>query len=270
MNKLTINYLERMLKKEIFYMNIKELEEFSSEIFEEIKSIRLYEDPKEFLPKLENKLKEVELKKIKLENIDEITRYEYKKDKLQEEIEELEKKKQNEERYKKVKILEDLKADKRRVIPRNRVSEEQRKILLEDGFTQTNELCMYEKKRIPVLIKPRLNHSKTHEFLVWSAKRLLRRTPEITIIKEHLTRDADITFEFKGKTFALEIETGNLLRKPEQLKEKIDYLNKKYPNRWMIIVSNRDYLTSYKKFGLASSRIEARANLAKLLKNAHT
>ena len=85
-----------------------------------------------------------------------------------------------------------------------------------------------------------------------------------------MTRDADLTFEFNRKEFALEIEKGELLRKHQQLKEKIDYLNENYPNRWMIVVSNRDFFTKYKKFGFTSTRKQLSENLPKLLKNAHT
>ena len=99
---------------------------------------------------------------------------------------------------------------------------------------------------------------------------MIKKTEGIKKIQEHLTRDADLTFEFKGKEFALEIEKGELLRKHQQLKEKIYYLNKKYPQRWMIIVSNRDFFTKYKKFGFTSTRKRLSEDLAKLLRNAHT
>jgi hypothetical protein len=158
----------------------------------------------------------------------------------------------------------------KRIFKKDCLTKKQCQALLEDGFKQVNEYCVLEKKRIPILARPFGNHTISHEFLVWSSKRLLKSTEGVKNIQEHLTRDADLTFEFNGKKFALEIEKGELLRKHQQLKEKIDYLNKNYPKRWMIVVSNRDFFTRYKKFGFTSTRMRLSENLSKLLKNAHT
>jgi len=153
-----------------------------------------------------------------------------------------------------------------RIFKRDSLSKKQCKSLIEAGFKQVNEYCVLEKKRIPILARPFGNHTISHEFLVWSSKRLLRKIKEIKKIREHLTRDADITFEFDEKVFALEIERGDLLWKKDQLKEKIIYLNKKYPKRWMFVVSNRNFLAKYKKFGFTTPRNRMSENLQKLLK----
>jgi hypothetical protein len=166
--------------------------------------------------------------------------------------------------------LEKLDTYSNRVFKKEKLSKKAYKALIENGYKQVNEYCLLEKKRISVLVKPFGNHSISHEFLVWSAKRLLKETEGIRKIEEHLTRDADLTFEFKRKDFALEIEKGDLLRKKQQLKEKLDYLNKHYPTRWMFIVSNRDFLRKYGKYGFSTSRNRMSENLRKLLKNAHT
>lgn len=154
----------------------------------------------------------------------------------------------------------------KRIFKKDCLSKKQCQALLENGFKQVNEYCVLEKRRIPILARPFGNHTISHEFLVWSVKRLLKNTEGIKNIQEHLTRGADLTFEFNGKWFALEIEKGELLRKHHQLKEKIDYLNEHYPNRWMFVVSNRDFFTKYKKFGFTSTRNRLSENLQKLLK----
>jgi len=86
-------------------------------------------------------------------------------------------------------------------------------------------------------------------------------------IKEHKSFDADITFKHEGKWFALEIEIGSLLRKHKQLQEKLNYLNKKYPKRWLFIISNKKLLPKYRKYGLSTPRKEIQENLKKLMKN---
>lgn len=226
-----------------------------------------------FIDPLELKLKELNNNLIVLNHKEELDYIRAQKYQEQKEIEELEGKKrmiewqiQDDKRM----FLEKLDTYSNRVFKKENLSRKEFQALIEDGFKQVNEFCVLEKKRIPVLVKPFGNHTISHEFLVWSTKRLLKKTEGIKKIQEHLTRDADLTFEFNRKEFALEIEKGELLRKHQQLKEKIDYLNENYPDRWIIVVSNRDFFTKYKKFGFTSTRKRLSENLPKLLKNAHT
>jgi len=151
------------------------------------------------------------------------------------------------------------------VFKKSKLNKKQLRILLEEGYKQVNEYCVKEKKVIAVLVKSILNHSSTHTFLVWSAKKVLEEYEEIEEIVDHETRDADLTFKFKNKLYALEIETGTLLRKKKQLNEKIKFLNKKYKNKWIIIVSKRDLVQKYKKFGLCTQRKWVCKNLDKML-----
>lgn len=166
--------------------------------------------------------------------------------------------------------LENLDIENNRVFKKDNLSKKEYQTLIENGFKQVNEYCLLEKKRISILAKPFGNHTISHEFLVWSAKRLIKKIRGIKKIQEHLTRDADITFIFNNRTYALEIETGKLLGKHNQLKEKINYLNKKYPKRWMFIVSHRSFLGKYGKFGLTSDRSRMSEKLAKMLQISHT
>jgi hypothetical protein len=125
-----------------------------------------------------------------------------------------------------------------------------------------------KQKYLSVLIKPTMHHSKTHTFLVWSVKNLLRKTKGISNILDYDTREADINFRYNREVFALEIETGTLLSKKHQLRAKVDYLNERYSDRWMFVVSNKNLLSKYRKFGVVSSRSELPRKLKKLLKSA--
>jgi len=97
-------------------------------------------------------------------------------------------------------------------------------MLLEEGFFQTNEWCVDEQKVITIFVKPKMKHSKTHTFLVWSTMSLLDKIPGIEKLYNHDTKDADITFMYQDKKYAIEIETGNLLRKKIQKQNKIKEL----------------------------------------------
>ena len=152
------------------------------------------------------------------------------------------------------------------VFIKSRLSEKQIKALEKKGYKQTNEYSVKENRFIRVLVKPDSNHSRTHAFLVWDTIRLLKDFKGVKNIQEHETIDADITFNFNNKRYALEIERGDLLRKKKQAQEKVDWLTKKYRKRWMFIVSNKNYLQRYSEWGFSTQRKQVSENLKILLK----
>lgn len=184
------------------------------------------------------------------------------REKIREELE----RKRNEE-YDKQEILRRL--DKMGAVYQKKdLTKKEIKVLVENEFRQVNEYDLIEKKRIPVLVKPFHHHSIAHTFLVWSARRLIESFG-IEDVREYFTVDADLVFSWKGEEYAIEVECGSLIGKKNQLKEKVGNLNKKYPERWMFIVSHRDLLKKYKKFGKTVTRSKAKEKLKKMLKSAH-
>jgi len=152
------------------------------------------------------------------------------------------------------------------VFIKSKLSKNQIKALEKKGYRQTNEYSVKENKFIRVLVKPDSNHTKTHAFLVWDTIRLLKTIEGIKNIQEHETVDADITFNFNNKRYALEIERGDLLRKDKQAQEKVAELTRKYRKRWMFIVSNKNNLLRYNELGFSTQRKQVLENLKKLLK----
>lgn len=163
--------------------------------------------------------------------------------------------------------LNKLKADDNNVYVESDLTEKEKTLLMKHGYKRAFEYCVYEQNYIRVLVKPTMKHSITHTFLVWSTMRLLRNMREITGIHDWDTREADITFIYKKKRFAIEIETGTILSKKLQLRAKIDYLNTRYKDHWLIIVSKKSLLAKYSKFGPVSPRAEVEKRLKKVLKN---
>lgn len=156
------------------------------------------------------------------------------------------------------------------VFEKKGLSEEEIEILKKNGYIQSNEFCVYRKKFITVLVKPEeKNHSPTHEFLVWNVRKLLEKIKDVKNIDYHLTKYPDITFKYHNKKYALEIERGSLLRKQKQLDAKVKYLTNIYKDRWMFIVSNKNRLYQYKKYGFSTPRNQVCENLAKMLKIPH-
>lgn len=172
---------------------------------------------------------------------------------------------EDKEKKKKRKIYSKLYQENTRVFYKEELSDEEVEVLKENGYKQVNEHDIFSKNQRTFLIKSPLNHSPTHTFLVWSIKKLLEDMKDVDKIEEHITRDADVTFRYKKKIYAFEVETGDLLSKKPQLQQKITSLNRKYGNRWMFLVSNRDLLPDYRKWGKSTQRTEVEKVLEKWL-----
>ena len=219
-------------------------------------------------PKLKNKIKEAKNVLVELKHKSEMNQIINAKIQLREEVKQLRKEKEELERKddsKRASVEYDLELDKNPVFDKSKLTKTEIEVLLKRGYTQTNEYCVAKRGIITILIKPILNHSVAHTFLVWSTRQLLEEYGVIENIKEHKTRDADLTFEVDEKIFAIEIETGSLLRKKKQLDKRIIYLNKKYGKRWMIVVSNRNLVKKYKRFGMCIQRKQVLKKLEKII-----
>jgi len=225
----------------------------------------------QFRAEFNSKLEELnyKLKKELLES--EIYRIKNLKDIEQKELDKIQKEKNEilmDENSKKATKEYNLTHRDENVILSQKLTKEEKTILRRSKHKQVNEYCAYQKKILTVFVRPVMGHSATHTFLVWSVKRLLENF-DVTKIEEHETKDADITFIHYNKKYAIEIETGTLLRKERQLKNKAHYLNNKYPNRWFFVVSNRNLQPQYKRYGITTQRNRVSETLQKMLENTH-
>ncbi len=184
-----------------------------------------------------------------------LQQFEEKRSQLKDNIKELERLKEKrrlELENKNFEILDKLDADRTDVFFREELDEEQIEALHEEGWEDANEYDVMEKATIPVLVRKIMNHSKTHTFLVWSVERLL--TSLGIRCAKHETRYPDITFYHNDEWWAIEVEKGSLLRKKNQMRAKVDFLNRHYPSRWMFVVSNKDLLPQYREWGFTTPR----------------
>jgi len=250
--------IENILKTEFENLNAKDISNYIRNINSKINLISVFEKLRIFEDQLMSKKQESTklLKRLKREK--ELNEFHEEKEKLQKENEEIRKENERlrlEQENKNIVILRELDADKTNVFFREELSLEEIEALHEDGYEDANEYDVREKRIIPVLVRKIMNHSKTHTFLVWSVRQLLEDMG-VEDIEEHDTRFPDITFTYNKEEFAIEIETGTLLRKKKQLREKINFLNRKFGWRWLFIVSNKNLLSKYRKLGFATQRSE--------------
>jgi hypothetical protein len=251
-DKTTLTKDIETFRNKISYCNYNELAHFKPELKKRLAKAREFFEQtrkKQFLDELHD---EIQRKKYQIEDLNKeiYAKQLYEKDKN--EI-----------------ILWELKAEDNPVFYKENLSKEQINALIENGYHSVCEYDIIKKKPMNVLVKTKLNHSPTHAFLVWNVTKVLDKINGIKNIREFLTKEADVVFNFKNKLYALEIETGSLLYKEKQLKEKVNHLNKNYPKRWIFIVSNKNLLSKYRKFGLATQRKGVLEKLEKMLKISH-
>jgi len=74
-------------------------------------------------------------------------------------------------------------------------------------------------------------------------------------IWNYKTKMPDIIFEFKNRKVAIEIETGkNLMNNRKQFLEKVEWLNENFGDNWFFVVTNRNLVKKYKKYGRTFTR----------------
>lgn len=211
---------------------------------------------------LKRKLPLVEKRK-EIDELDDLKRS------LEYEIKDLEKEKykrkaalENDRNY----ILKKLKADEKNVFKMKGRTKKEIAALKKEGYKVVNEYCVYEQKVVPALVKKVSNHTLVHVFLVWSVARLLNSIEGISKVREYLSVNADLTFEFLEKKYAIEVERGSLAKKPKQRAQKKAYLKRRFGKRWFVVLSHRDLKKKYKDFGIIATRKEVRKVLGEMLK----
>ena len=98
------------------------------------------------------------------------------------------------------------------------------------------------------MIKPRYNESPQHCFLTYDIAQYLEGLDEVENVKLFETKKPDIVFTINGKEYAIEVETGKVLKKnKKQLIEKVKTLNKEYMDNWFFITTNKNLAPIYNK-----------------------
>lgn len=261
--------IAKLIKTDLEGLEYGSLKSFTSQARDLYNLSIEYGDLEEFTSQLRKLLnqarKTIEIKEHKMR----ISELEQEERIMKRNLEELDKQiylKQIAEEEKKREFLRKMNTWEHPVFKRDDLNEKEVVALIEEGYSKVNEYCIIEKKLKTFLIDPTSNHSKTHTFLVWNVKELLKRTGGVESIREHESVDADLTFKYKSKVYAIEIETGTLLGKKKQTQDKIDFLNQKYPNRWFFVVSDKTLLSKYSQLGVSTQRNGVLEKLQKMLK----
>lgn len=249
--------INQLLVVETETLNLEALRKFVSELQDKLTLSKKLAKLARFEKPLVEQLQDAREALRELKYATKVDELDFKKEKIRLEIVALKEEKKREEDREKDRLWEiesNLHMHKRNAFFRDSLNYEEKKILRAHGYEEANEYDILRKKILPVFVKKIMNHTHQHTFLVWSVERFLEMVDGVQYLQHHDTRWPDITFTYDDVDYALEIETGPLLRKKTQARKKVHYLNKHYPGRWMFIVSNKNLLPAYRKLGPATQR----------------
>ncbi|MEM4259555.1 MAG: hypothetical protein QXS38_02225 [Candidatus Pacearchaeota archaeon] len=138
------------------------------------------------------------------------------------------------------------------------------KYLLAKGYKEARLLGI-NGKREGYLIKPRQNESKEHFFLIFNIAEYLKS--KFKNVELYQTLKPDIIFERKGKSYAVEVETGSLyLKARDRLTEKVKQLRENFGERYCFVVTNEDFALIYNRLGKTFTRTTFLKQFQKWLK----
>ncbi len=124
--------------------------------------------------------------------------------------------------------------------------------LLRRGYSLTKHYDLGMKEGV-YLTKNQKTESPQHTFLVWVILKYLKK--QNFQVWDYKTIKPDIIFEFQNRKVAIEVETGkNLRNNRRQFLEKVQSLYENFGYNWFFVVTNRNLVKKYKKYGRTFTR----------------
>ncbi|MCK4997115.1 ATP-binding protein [Candidatus Pacearchaeota archaeon] len=135
------------------------------------------------------------------------------------------------------------------------------KFLLDESYQIKKYKNLLNDKMEEFVLQPRHNESFMHLFMTHNISEFLEKNGIET--KLYTTKKPDIVFEINGKKYAIEIETGSVLSKVSRMKEKLKVLNQY--EKWFFVITDKNKVKKYKKFGDAVDKRYLKLKLNKVL-----
>ena len=136
--------------------------------------------------------------------------------------------------------------------------------LLKKKYILSQHVPLGGGRQEPYFLKPSSRESAQHFFLVKAIEEyLLKYTKDCRTFE---TTKPDIIFNAGKKKIAIEVETGTVLQKEEQIKNKISLL-RKYDD-WFFVITDAKYAYLYEKFGRTLTRKNVQEEIRKYFKKA--
>lgn len=114
--------------------------------------------------------------------------------------------------------------------------------------------------------KPFFRETARHGILVFEVMEYLKHYTKK--VRELLSHGPDIIFEINEEKWAVEIETGIIWKKNrQQLKDKVEYLRENFGRRWFFVITDRNLVKSYRRYGKTFTRRNIIGKIDKIMLN---
>ncbi len=136
--------------------------------------------------------------------------------------------------------------------------------LLAKGYRISEHKSLSSNKKEKYLLKTRFNESLNHCFVVFDIANFLEsKGVQVSLF---VTKKPDLVFELNSRKFAVEVETGKVIKKkrPELIK-KVNLLKKEY-DEWFFVVSDKKLVQKYRSLGKTIEKRYLLNYLEKILK----
>lgn len=147
---------------------------------------------------------------------------------------------------------------------KSKLNKDEVKFLLDKHYKIEKRKSIVTEKFEEFLLQPRHNETTTHLFVIYDIAEYLEKNG--IEVEKYATRKPDLVFELNGKNFAIEVETGAVLSKIDRMKEKLEVLSQY--DKWFFVVTNRNKVKKYKKFGDSVDVRYVKERLNKIIKQA--
>jgi hypothetical protein len=146
----------------------------------------------------------------------------------------------------------------------NQLSDLDRRILLEEGFTRVEQTDINGKNQTYIVFEDKFE-SPRHIISVKEIVDFLKIfTDEIITYR---TTMPDIVFGANEKKYAIEVETGTIIKDKKKMQNKIELLKERFGENWFFFVTNRNLEKKYSKLGETSTKRNIKFKIRKIFKN---
>ena len=151
--------------------------------------------------------------------------------------------------------------EKIRVHLAKKLNKDEKEYLRKKGFVEKEYKSLATPKKENYFVKPRFNETVLHLLAIWDISNYLERGG--IKVELYATKKPDIVFKIGKKKYAIEVETGSMIKQKKVFGEKVKQLNLNY-DEWFFVVTDPNKVASYKKHGESISLRYIRHRLSKL------
>jgi F0F1-type ATP synthase membrane subunit b/b' len=146
----------------------------------------------------------------------------------------------------------------------NELDEAELKFLTTSGFEEVEQTDLDGKKNLYLVFHDKFE-SPRHIICVKEIVDYLKQFTKD--IQTYRTVMPDIVFIANEKEYAIEVETGKIIKDKKKMQNKISLLKERYGKNWFFFVTNRNLEKEYSKLGETSTKRNVKSKIDKIFRN---